>query len=431
MDEHSHPPQASASYDSQDPHPAGTWPLVRQSPSLLADRSDLKSSPFNGTSYTRPKPFVHGRPIRVLVVAARFLPDLGGIESHTYEVTRRIVKRGDLELTILATDPSRILPVREELEGFTVLRCRSYPRRRDYYIAPSIYRHVLTGEYDLIHCQGIHSAVPIIAMMAARRRRIPYVVTFHTGGHSSGLRHRLRGTQWRALRPLLRRATGLVAVSRFEQRMFQKACRMDASRFRIIQNGGDLPSMAARAEVIPGRIVSSGRLERYKGHHRVISALPIVQRSMPHATLQILGSGPYEGQLRSLINSLGLEKSVTIEYIPPGDRLAMAELLGSAAVVAALSEYEAHPVAVMEALALGIPTVGLNTAGIGDLVEDGLVEGVPRNASPTAIARILLTVLEGRCVSSSARLPTWDMAASDLADIYLDAVEATPRSLRA
>lgn len=385
----------------------------------------------NGASGARAEPFVDVPPIRVLVVAARFLPDLGGVEIITYEVTRRMAKRGDLELTVLATDTSGTLPIREEFEGFTVLRCRSYPSRRDYYFAPGIYRRVLSGHYDLIHCQGIHSAAPILAMMAARRGQIPYVVTFHTGGHSSGFRHRLRGTQWRALGPLLRGAAGLVASSRFEQRMFQEACHIDASRFRIIQNGGGLPSIAGRAEVIPGRIVSSGRLERYKGHHRVIAALPIVQRSIPHATLQILGSGPYEGRLRSLINTLGLEKSVAIEGIAPGDRQAMAESLGRAAVVAALSEYEAHPVAVMEALTLGIPTVGLNTAGIGDLVEDGLVEGVPTDASPTAIARILVAALEGRCVRSSARLPTWDMAASDLAHVYLDAVGLRRSSLPA
>jgi glycosyltransferase involved in cell wall biosynthesis len=108
----------------------------------------------------------------------------------------------------------------------------------------------------------------------------------------------------------------------------------------------------------------------------------------------------------------------------------MAESLGSAAVVAALSEYEAHPVAVMEALMLGIPTVGLDTAGIGDLVEDGLVVGVPRDASPTAIARILVAALEGVYASSSIKLPTWDTAASDLARVYMDAVgTASPLGL--
>ena len=368
-------------------------------------------------------------PIRVLVVTPRFLPVLGGVEIITYENTRRIARCGDFELTVLTTDTSGTLPIKEEFEGFTVLRCRSYPSSRDYYLAPGIYRHILNEHYDLIHCQGIHTAAPILAMMAARRRQIPYVVTFHTGGHSSGFRHRLRGTQWRALGPLLRGAACLVPSSRFEQRMFQKACHIDASRFRIIQNGGGLPPIVGRAEVIPGRIVSSGRLERYKGHHRVIAALPIVQRSIPDATLQVLGSGPYEGRLRSLIKTLGLEKSVTIECIAPGDRQAMAESLSRAAVVAALSEYEAHPVAVMEALTLGIPTVGLDTAGIGDLVEDGLVEGVPRDASPIAIARILVAALAGGRANTSVRLPTWDMAASDLACVYREATGARPGPL--
>jgi glycosyltransferase involved in cell wall biosynthesis len=370
---------------------------------------------------------VRVEPIRVLVVAARFLPDIGGVETHVYEVTRRLAKRGDLDLTVLTTDRSGTRPFREEFEGFTVFRCRAYPQSRDYYFSPGIYHHIISQNYDLIHCQGIHTAVPILAMMAARWKRIPYVVTFHTGGHSSSLRRRIRDTQWRMLGPLLRRAAVTVAVSRFEQQMFQKFCRLDASRVKLIQNGGTLPSLASRAEVIPGRIISSGRLERYKGHHRLIEALPIVQRSIPNATVQILGSGPYERQLRSLITTLGLKDSVTIECIAPSDRGRMAKALGGAAVVAALSEYEAHPLAVMEALTLGTPTVGLNTAGISDLVEDGLVEGVPKEASPTDIARVLVAVLEGQSVCSPAELPTWEIAASDLAQVYVDAVEAAPK----
>ena len=397
---------------------------------LMGEHSGSKPSLAVGSTGAASRSFVQIRRIRVLVVAARFLPDLGGIETHIYEITRRMANHSDLDLTVLTTDRSGTRPIREEFEGFTVLRCRSYPRRRDYYFAPGIYRRILTGNYDIVHCQGIHTAVPVLAMMAARRRRIPYLVTLHTGGHSSQFRHRLRNTQWRALSPLLRGAAVIVAVSRFEQRMFQKACSLDASRFRIIQNGGDLPSSAMRTALIPGRIVSSGRLERYKGHQRVIEALPIVQRSIPDATLHILGSGPYEGQLRSLIHSLGLEKSVTIEYISPDNRERMASSLGRAAVVAALSEYEAHPVAVMEALTLGIPTVGLDTAGIGDLVEEGLVRGVPKDASPTTIAWTLVSALEGQRVSGPARLPTWDIAAADLAHVYLDAVGAVPRPLR-
>ena len=84
--------------------------------------------------------------------------------------------------------------------------------------------------------------------------------------------------------------------------------------------------------------MSCGRLERYKGHHRVIEALPLVQQKVPDATLHILGSGSYEKELRSLINALGLENSVTIEHIVPGDRQRMAESLSQAAVVTVLSD---------------------------------------------------------------------------------------------
>jgi glycosyltransferase involved in cell wall biosynthesis len=402
----------------------------RDSLSLSPERSGLKPPLAVSSAGARLEPFAKTRPIRVLMVAARFYPDLGGTETHIYEVTRRMALRGDLDLTILTTDRLGTRSTREEFEGFSVLRCRSYPRNRDYYFAPDVYRQVRHGDYDIIHCQGIHTAVPILAIIAARRRRVPYVVTLHTGGHSSDFRHRIRHAQWRALAPLLRGAAIVVAVSRFEQRLFEEVCSLDATRLRIIQNGGDLPSSVESTEIIPGRIVSTGRLERYKGHQRVIDALPIIQQSIPNATLHILGSGPYERQLRSLINTRGLEKSVTIEYIAPADRERMAVSLRQAAIVTALSEYEAHPVTIMEALTLGIPTVGLDTAGIRDLVEDGLVTGVPRDASPTMIARVLIAALEGHRVSSSAKLPTWDSAAFDLAHVYVDVVEAAPTPLR-
>lgn len=362
---------------------------------------------------------------RILVVAARFLPELGGIENHIQEVTRRVTKHSDLDITVLATDRSGILSAREDFEGFTVLRCRAYPQNRDYYFAPGLYRLIRNSNYDLVHCQGIHTAVPVLAMIAARRAGIPYVVTLHTGGHSSELRHRLRSLQWRTLGPLLRKATAVIAVSRFEQKIFQEACHLDRSRVKIIQNGGSLPVGSRRRNPTPGLIVSSGRLERYKGHQRIIEALPIIQRSIPNATLHILGAGPYEDQLLALIKRLGIERSVTIEYIAPADRGRMADYLSQAAVFASLSEYEAHPLAVMEALALGIPTVGLNTAGIGDLIEDGLVTGIPRDASLTTIAQVLVTALDGPSTSSFTMLPTWDTAGAELADVYREAARGS------
>ena len=51
-------------------------------------------------------------PLRVLMVSARYLPDMGGIETHVHEVSRRLAKTGDFEITVLATDRTRSRPRR-------------------------------------------------------------------------------------------------------------------------------------------------------------------------------------------------------------------------------------------------------------------------------------------------------------------------------
>ena len=357
------------------------------------------------------------RPLRVLQVCARFLPEMGGIETHVEEVSRRLSRRDDLEITVLTTDRSRRLPAKERADGYDVLRVPAWPRRRDYYLAPAISKVIREGSWDLVHCQGVHTPVPILAMLAARRAAIPYLLTFHTGGHSIAYRNRVRSLQWRLLGPLLRGADSLVAVSRSEARTFVSESGIDPSAIQVIHNGGSLPEPPAGVEVVPGRIVSSGRLERYKGHHRVIEALPFLLKVRPEVTLDILGAGPYEPELRALAAELGVEQAVTIRHLPPKDRLAMASALRQAEVVAAFSEYEAHPVAVMEALTLRLPVVGYDVAGIGDLVQDGLVSGLSPQATAEQAAQALLEAMAAGAGEQRA-LPTWETCAEALGAVY-------------
>ncbi|MBE7187702.1 glycosyltransferase family 4 protein [Jatrophihabitans endophyticus] len=361
------------------------------------------------------------RPLRVLEVSQRYFPDLGGTESHIHEVTTRMAAMPDIEPTVLATDRSRALPRSERSpQGFEIVRRNSYPRSRDYYVSPGIARVIRDGDWDVVHFQGVHTFVPIIGMLAARRARKPYVLTFHTGGHSSSSRSAIRNLQWRLLTPLLRVASRLIAVSRYERGRFEAATGIDASHFTVIRNGGSLPELPRPVTPVPGRVVSSGRLERYKGHHRAIEALPVLRRSVPDAHLVILGGGDYESELRALAVRLGVAEHVQIYQVDPRDRSAMAVELASAQVLAALSDYEAHPVAIMEALTLGTPVVGLDVAGTGDLVEDGLVTGIPVTASADDVAAALATAMAGgrRPVGADVDFPTWDTCAAQLADVY-------------
>lgn len=126
-------------------------------------------------------------PLRVLVVCHRYFPYLGGIETHVYEVLKRLSKNSAFSITLLTTDLSGKLPQEEVIDGVTVLRVPAWPRKRDYYLAPRI--PAIVGQpdrWDLVHCQGIHNFVPLLSMFAARRAKIPYIVSFHTGGTRSG-----------------------------------------------------------------------------------------------------------------------------------------------------------------------------------------------------------------------------------------------------
>ncbi len=367
------------------------------------------------------------RPLRILSVSAQYYPDLGGVETHVHEVTKRLAPREDFEITVFASDRSGALARSERGEGFDIVRRRSWPRTRDYYFAPGLFRVITSGTWDLVHIQGIHTLVPVLGMIAARVARVPYVVTFHTGGHSSAARSSLRDAQWKVLAPLLRGATTLIGVSRFERNLFERATGIESSRFTVIRNGGALPPVAVDIEPVPGRIVSSGRLERYKGHHRVIEALPLIRAAQPLAHLVILGAGPYETELRDLAASLGVADAVDIHYVQPGDRAGMAGELVRASVMAAFSDYEAHPVAVMEALTLGVPVVGYDIAGIADLVEDGTVTGLRPHASAQDAANALVGAMRpdrDPAEPTAADLPTWEQSADLLGAVYLGAVQS-------
>ena len=368
-----------------------------------------------------------GRPLRVLMVCARYLPQVGGTEMHVREVARRLSALESFDITVLTTDRSRRLPRQEVIEGVSVLRVPAWPRRRDYYLAPGIAAVVRRRNWDLVHCQGIHTPVPLLAMISARRAGIPYLVTFHTGGHSSRLRNAIRTSQWRLAGPLLRHAVSLVAVSRFEAVTLARQARLGDKPVIVIRNGGTLPSPRIGTVAVPGRIISSGRLERYKGHHRVIEALPHVMREIPEAHLLILGRGPYESNLYGLARHLGVSDRVSIKYIAPTDRQGMATTLAESSVVAALSDYEAHPVAVMEALCVARPVVGYDIAGLGELLEAGWVRGVPPGAPATAVAQELVRAMSSSSPVDHGQLPTWDSCADQLAHVYLSSLDIAGR----
>jgi glycosyltransferase involved in cell wall biosynthesis len=370
-------------------------------------------------------PSIRNGGLRVGMVAARYLPYVGGIETHVDEVAIRLAAQGH-QVTVLTTDTTGHLPRYEERQGFVIRRFPALPRGRDYYFSPALGRALWQGTFDVIHVQGIHTLVPPLALSVARRRRVPTVLTFHTGGSSSRLRTLIRASQWTALRPLLRSAAALVAVCEYEVETFMRSLGPPRSRIRLIRNGAAaLPESDGEPPAITGAplILSIGRLERYKGHHRLLQAMPEVLRRAPEARLAIVGTGPYEETLRSTAARLGIGGAVSFAAFGSNDRGALGTLVRSSDVVALLSDYEAHPVAIMEALAAGVRAVVAATSGLSELAWNGWAVSVPIDATPRAIARTLVAeAARGDAEVFDPPLPTWDGCVDALVALYREVV---------
>ena len=109
------------------------------------------------------------------------------------------------------------------------------------------------------------------------------------------------------------------------------------------------------------RIMGVGRLEHWKGFHLVIEAMQALLREVPHAELNIVGSGPAETHLQGMVASRGLEGHVKfLGRLPREDVLT---LLASSHAFVHPSLHDSGGWATLEAAAVGLPIVCLDIGG--------------------------------------------------------------------
>jgi glycosyltransferase involved in cell wall biosynthesis len=373
--------------------------------------------------------------LRVLMVTPRSPLGQGGTERHVMEVSRRLAA-ARVEVEVLCADSPGPAMVRERNAGVPIRSVRAWPANRDYYLAPSIWSEMARERWDIVHVQSYHTLVPPLAMLRALNLGAPYVLTFHSGGHSSPMRHRLRGLQRRLLRPLLARAARLVAVAQFEIELYARELHLPEERFVLIPNGIDVElGRGPKVEDLgddeidaDGPLLASiGRLERYKNHQRVIAALPHVLARRPDARLLIVGTGPYEATLRRQAASLRVEDRVEFTSLAAEDREGMSRLLRRISLVVLLSDYETHPLVALEAAAAGRRLLVVDRAGLGEVARNGLARSVSPQDPPGTVGRAILEELEQPRPQRVPKLTSWDECAAALLELYRSVSQATLR----
>lgn len=354
------------------------------------------------------------------MVCARYPPFVGGTEIHVAEVSAQLVRRGHhVDVITTVFDPAATGSTDED--GITVHRIPARPRRTDLHVATGIGTALERTRPDVVHVQGYHTFVAPMAMSSARRLGLPYVVTFHSGGHSSRIRKALRPVQHRILRRPLRLAERLIGVSDYETETFRRILAAPADRFVTIPNGVsdafieiDRPGPSESRTPI---VSSIGRLEEYKGHQLVIDAFHAVHARNPAARLQIVGEGDYESELRRLVDRRGLGGVVDFVSWPFREREELARRFADSAVVALMSKYESQCVVGFEALATGTRLTVADTSALAELARFDGVEIVPL-ADSDALSASLIRQIDAPMLESRAAVPTWSDTADALLEVY-------------
>ena len=363
--------------------------------------------------------------MRIALVCPYAWQASGGVQVHVKNLAQRLRDRGH-ETVVLAptiarpTDPwvrSVGRPIRVPYRGTVApIAPLSYLRTRS---ALTEFRP------DVVH---VHEPLtPSASMFAALASRAPVVATVHA--------YLDRSIAMELAAPLLRRvwkrvAVG-VAVSGAAASFLRRA--LPGAVLEIVPNGVDL---AAFSEAVPRgdlpagrRILWVNRLDAQKGFPIALAAFSKVLVDVPEATLVVVGEGRDREALKLLtgpaLARVEMRGAVPNEQVP--SYLAAGDIFVSPAV-----GQESFGIALVEAMAAGLPVVATDIPGYREVVSNG-IEGLlvpPRD--PEALAAGLVRVLGspelaarlGEAGRERARTFDWPIVVDRLEALYGRAIES-------
>lgn len=321
--------------------------------------------------------------MRILMLSTNFHPVIGGAESYCRDLATGLARRGH-QVTVF-TDGGTGGPTTCDVEGgVTVVRNRTRPgedtdtsawEAMAFGLLPALQRAVRLDGVDLVHANSQDTAV--LGSIVGLHHGVPLVVTSHEVGREHGPLGRGRGRLVFAGLPV----DAHIAVSDYYQRV---AYGLGARRVHRIDLGVDLRRFcpgdvaAARSRWGIGAdefvICCIARLKPRKGLLELLDAVAKIHAVMPGVRLLLAGttssgSREYAARLRAHVTALGLTGRVRLVQDCGHDQIA--GLLHASDVYVQPSHAEGLGLAVVEAMACGVPVVATDTDGLREVVEPG------------------------------------------------------------
>jgi len=328
-----------------------------------------------------------------------------------------------------------------EYEGISVFFFNRFspgiPSVREFALSWPLTRWLLQHivDYDLIHVHALFSYASTTAMMVARLRKIPYVVTTHgllCEWAMSQSQHKKRIYLSLIERANLNRAQALHFTSNYEQQQTSKI-GLKAPQF-VVPLGLTIPAPIpdARQRLREWLKVSEdetvilfmSRLHPVKGLDYLIPAL--AKLADYRFTFILAGSGTttYEAELQDMLIKANIDSRTRCVGFVQGERKDI--LLQGADLFVQTSKMESFGIAVLEALASGTPVLVTQNVAIAEEISTyhlGYVTKLDSSLISDRLSQILEHSAEARERGNSARdfiyeNYTWDHVISGLANMY-------------
>lgn len=259
----------------------------------------------------------------------------------------------------------------------------------------------------------VHFGGPVasVGMLASIAWKLPYSLTIHGP-------EELLDVEKYHLREKVQQASFIICISNFCRSQVLPLVRPEQSdRISVIRLGVTqklLQMLAVTDKKHPGtgsiQILCTGRLVPEKAQHILLQAFSMARSSGIHVRLDFIGDGPERSSLEAFTQHHGLADAV--RFLGALSHEETIQHLQKADIFALPSFAEGIPVALMEAMALGIPCISTTIAGIPELIrhgQDGLLVP-PSNVRALADAIALLALDKDlrHCMGTSAQQQVTD-----------------------
>lgn len=297
------------------------------------------------------------RALRVLMITAR--ADYGGGPEHLY----RLIAALPTDIQPFVACPHEAPYWERFVRQIGQQRLLAIPHRRfTLRHMVQLWRFVHTQRIDLIHSHG--RGAGLYGRLLGALGRIPCVHTFH------GLRIESHSLVLILERLLARLSRRLIAVSRGEAEALLAANLCPPARLRVIENGVRLPEHWLHDGPEPADtrlVITMSRFTYQKNPELLLLILEQLRRvkRLEEFHFLVLGTGPGQARVQTAIRRHGFTAQVTCRGAVANPQV----YLQNAFCYLSTSRWEGMPLALLEAMALGIPVVATDVVGNRDVVD--------------------------------------------------------------